>query len=65
LPIPDRPWSIVASSRGITNFVDGDVPMTFSASRYWRLMVLESTPRATSKILDSASANPSARRMAA
>jgi hypothetical protein len=59
------PSSIDASSKGITNFVDADDPITFSASRYCKLMVFASTVWAISKILDSARAKPSARRMAA
>src|SRR5262249_28590900 len=57
--------SMLASSRGTTNFVEGEEPMVFSASRYCRLIVFPSSPLATSKIFDRAIEKPSARRMAA
>ena len=53
------------NSIGITNFVEGDWPICLSVSRYCRLIVLASTPWADSKIFVRASANPSARRIAA
>src|SRR6266540_5545647 len=62
---PVTPESRLASSIGTTNFVEGDDPICFNASRYCKLMVFASTPLATSKILPRARENPSARRMAA
>src|SRR5204862_291169 len=62
---PVRLDSRFANSIGMTNFVEALAPICLSASRYCRLIVLASRPFATSKILESARENPSARRIAA
>ena len=53
------------SSIGTTTFDEGDAPIAFRVSRYWRLIVLMSAVAACSLIVRSARANPSARRIAA
>ena len=49
----------------MTYLVDGLAPMALRASRYWRVIVFSSMPRAAVKIRSSAWLKPSARRMAA